>query len=431
LEAYMSRSTLANSLDQQVDSLINFLSIAGRRVTPDQVRELCRRLPSDHKVAARQLKISLQSLGVELKHTHALKAVSEMRGVGGFLGSDSATRWDVASWFDDAPAISARRELFTDLGRACDQICARIREQFERGDEPLIRFQISNNAVEIRTVGDPYKGWRAVVVATETDAHTCEFGIERQLRLGERLRRLVEGELGGWLDGIACLDAEKNRRGGIVIAVDGMVEGVAHESEMLCMLSELLGESENWPSAQPSIDRYGRRLELQTQNDDLSWTPITDSDWQALNSRHSSFTQRHEEPFAEWVEQRLTTSTLERFAPETLNVSTMEKARLSKQLSDLDVAARLNVPIDVWMTYKSNRELPVTLFRALRDTLGMTSENELLGEAQGTIRMPLPRHEDIAMFASRIDTVEVSECEDAPQLASLSGILCAGPFIEA
>jgi hypothetical protein len=278
----MSRATLANSLDQQVDSLINFLSKGGHSVAADQVREICRRLAPDHKAAARQLKLSIRSLGVGLKHTHALKAVTEMRGAGGFLGSDDAERWDVASWFDDAPAISARRELYADLGKACDQICARIREQFERGDQPLIRFEVSPSAVEIRTVGEPNKGWRAVVVATDADAFTCEFGLERQARLGERLRRLVEGELCGWLDGIACLDVENNRRVGLSICVDGKVTEIAHESQILCMLSDLLDESDKWPSGQPAFDRYGRRLELQTQSDDCSWTPISERAAQAL-----------------------------------------------------------------------------------------------------------------------------------------------------
>jgi hypothetical protein len=426
----MSRSTLANSLDQQVNSLIAFLSIANHQIVLDQVRELCRRLPTNHKVAARQLKLSLKSLGVEIKHTHALKAVTQMRGASGFLGSDDAIRWDVASWFDDAPAISARRELFTDLGKACDQVCARIREQFERGDEPLIRFRIDSRAVEIQTVGEPNKGWRAVIVATDSLAAPCEFGIEQQIRLGERLRRLIEGDLGGWLDGIACLDPETNRRGGLAISIDGKVGDICHESQMLCMLADLLDTETNWSAAQPSFDRYGQRLDLLTQMDNFNWVPVADSVWQGLYSRQNSFEQRHEEPFAQWIADRVTTSAVERFAPETLNLTIVEKARLLMQLSDSDIAEKLRVPLDQWLSYKSAGELPVTLFRPLREAIGLGSENDLLGEAEGTVRMPLPRHEDIGIFLSRFDTVEVPESEGTQQLAQRLRRLCATPFAE-
>jgi len=101
---------------------------------------------------------------------------------------------------------------------------------------------------------------------------------------------------------------------------------------------------------------------------------------------------------------------------------------LQAQLSDQQIAASLALSLEQWLTYKSTKTLPVRLFRPLRDTFGLPSENELLGEAAPTVRMPLPRHEDIAMCLTRFDHIEVSSDTAHPALAQELGRLCAQPF---
>lgn len=163
----LSSSHSSSSPETQASSLIAFLAEGQHHLAEDDARLICAQLPADNKLAARQLKQFLSGKGVAIKHTHALRAVAQLRGSSGYMGLGDATRWEVASWVLDAPAVSARRELFSDLGKACDQLCARLREQFDPGDAPLVQFRPSANAVQIEGIGDPHPTWRVVLVAVD------------------------------------------------------------------------------------------------------------------------------------------------------------------------------------------------------------------------------------------------------------------------
>lgn len=424
----LSSSHSSSSPETQASSLIAFLAEGQHHLAQDDARLICASLPVDNKLAAKQLRQLLAGKGVSIKHTHALRAVAQLRGSPGYLGLADATRWEVASWVLDAPAVSARRELFPDLGKACDQVCARLREQFDPGDAPLLRFQASENAVLIEGIGDPNPTWRVVLVAVDAKGSVREFGLERQLRLAERARRLVEGEFGGWLDGIVALDAAQDVAAQAMLQVEGQPDVVASDAALLAEIEE---RSERWPDAtapEDVLDAQGRRLMLSARGSTGGPAALSASGWNALYARYQAFVRRNEHTFSDWWHQRQQEAMQARFAPEPLNTAALEVARLRRGLSHEDIALALNIESHVWREHVEAGELPVAWFTPLRRVLGLASENELLDVDPRARSIPLPRHEDIGMFLSRFEVVEPDGDQGREGLLPRLERVCQVPF---
>lgn len=412
----------------QASSLIAFLAEGQHHLAQDDARLICALLPADNKLAARQLRQFLAGKAVSIKHTHALRAVAQLRGSPGYLGLGDATRWEVASWVLDAPAVSARRELFQDLGKACDQLCARLCEQFDPGDAPLLHFQASANAVLIEGIGDPHPTWRVVLVAVDAKGAVREFSLERQLRLAERVRRLVEGEFGGWLDGIVALDAAQDLTAQAMLQIEGQPDVVASDA---ALLAEIEDRSERWPDATAPADvsdAQCRGLTLSVRVGEGAPAALSASGWNALRARYQAFDRRNEQAFSEWWRQRQQEAAHARFAPEPLNTAALEVARLRRGLSHEDVALALGTEPHVWREHVEAEELPVAWFTPLRRLLKLASENELLSVDQRARSIPLPRHEDIGMFLSRFELLEADGNQGGEGLLCRLERVCQVPF---
>lgn len=424
----LSSSHSSSPPETQVNSLIAFLAEGQHHLAQDDARLICAQLPADNKLAAKQLRQFLATKGVSIKHTNALRAVAQLRGSPGYLGLGNATRWEVASWALDAPAISARRELFPDLGKACDQVCARLREQFDPGDAPLLHFQVSTNAVVIEGIGDPHPTWRVVLVAVDVTGAPREFGLDQQLRLAERVRRLVEGEFGGWLDGIVALDAVQDLTAKVMLQVEGQPDVVGSDA---ALLAEIEDRSDRWSDATaPDVvsDAEGRRLTLSIRTGEATSMALSARGWNELHTRYQAFDRRNEQTFSEWWHQRQQEAAQARFAPEPLNTAALEVARLRRGLSYEDVALALGVEPDAWREHIEAEELPVAWFTPLRRVLGLASENELLGVDQRARSIPLPRHEDIGMFLSRFEALEADGDQSGEDLQRRLEHMCQVPF---
>lgn len=418
----------SSSPETQASSLIAFLAEGQHHLAQDDARLICAQLPADNKLAARQLKQFLAGKDVSIKHTHALRAVAQLRGSPGYLGLGDATRWEVASWALDAPAVSARRELFPDLGKACDQVCTRLREQFDPGDAPLLHFQASADAVLIECVGNPNPTWRVVLVAVDAKGATREFGLEQQLRLAERVRRLAEGEFGGWLDGIVAPNAAQNAAAQAMLQAEGLPDIVASDAPLL---AEIEDRSEQWPDAtvpKDVSDTEGRRLTLSVRIGEGVPEALSASGWNALHARYQAFDRRNEQTFSEWWHQRQQEAAQARFAPEPLNTAALEVARLRRGLSHEGVALALGIEPNVWREHVEAEELPVAWFTPLRRVLGLTSENELLGVDERSTSIPLPRHDDIGMFLSRFEALEANGDQGGADLLRRLEHVCQVPF---
>ncbi|KAB1448546.1 hypothetical protein [Bordetella bronchiseptica] len=424
----MSLARSMGSPDAQAASLVAFLAQAQHQLSLDTARTVCAALPRDNKLAAKQLKQALAGLSIPLKHTHALKAIAQLRGAPGHLGLGDATRWEIASWIQRAPAVSPRREVLQDLGQACDQLCARIREQFDPGTAPFVHLHITEQAVEIEAMGEPSHAWRAIILAISPEHEPRIFDMDQQIRLTERLRRLIEGELGGWLDGVVSLDAAQDRGAEIALSINGQTVAAGTEAPVLAHLETRITDLPHVGNDMPLVDAQHQRLALIVRRIGQPEGPMRATAWRSLHARYRAFVRRHERDFAAWWEQRHDEGMQEQFAPEPLVVEAVEAAQVRRGISDATLAERLRLSVDAWKEYMHARTLPVALFPVLAQVLGLASENELLGAENDMVRIPLPRHEDIGMFLSRFEIVEVVPQEGAAALAQQLARQCEADF---
>lgn len=190
-------------LQEQALALLTFMAARDNVITAPQAMTALDGLPIDPKPAAKELRRRLKALGVDIQHTHALKAVAQARDSLGYLGLDEQLQYDVASWSSDAPGISCERVRFLSFAAAADEACRRIREQYE-GDPPFGVLMVNRDEMLfVGTSAATISFWRVLLVPMGPDGKESPFREVRPLeRLAERLRRLVEGQLGGWLDGM-------------------------------------------------------------------------------------------------------------------------------------------------------------------------------------------------------------------------------------
>ena len=181
-------------LQEQSLSLVAFLAARDNILTASQAASALDGLPDDPKPAAKELRGRLKALGVDIQHTHALKAIAEARAAGGYLGLGEQLQYDVASWSADAPGISCERVRLTSFAAAADEVCRRIRENYE-DDPPFGVLQVS--PAELLFVGTSAATgslWRVLLVPMGPEGKESPFREVLPLeRLAERLRRLVEG----------------------------------------------------------------------------------------------------------------------------------------------------------------------------------------------------------------------------------------------
>ena len=397
-------SATAPPLDEQARSLVTFLAAAGHTLDEREAERLCAALPPDPKAAAKQLKAGLSAHRVDIKHTHALKAVALVRAGTGFLDLSDQTRWQVAAWFDEAPGVSAVLRGHRHLRLAVEDLCERLRVQFEPGEEPLVRLSASPQAVELKVVGEPGDGWAALLVATGPDGSPAAFAAQEQVTLAERLRRQVEGGMGGWLDGLLSADAPS--RAGPAL----------RESALLCSL-EAAATEEELPQDVPDVlaGQYG----------------LTRPQWDALRKRHAAFVRRHDQSFFDWVEVRTDPATRLRFAPQPFKAGLVETARVRLGLVPSDLARALGLDLHEWLACLEQGVLRVRLFPLLAQALHLASPNELQYEPRRSPMIPLPTADDLGAWLGRLDAV-VDAYEGGPAvpqaMSDALSRLCEQPF---
>lgn len=387
-------SPMGRVLSAQALSLAEFLAAHNHSIDAADALRVCASLDEDPKSAARELKPALEPLGVSLKHTHALKAVADMRHSESFLGLASGVHWDIASWVDDAMGVGANRKLHSKLGAASDDLCRRLRDQFEPQHEPWVMVVATPVALELRAIGTHSTCWRSVLVATNQDGEPCEFPLASLQRLGERLRRLVEGELFGWLDG--CRHLQNGTR------------------------------AEN---VQFHTPRPGSEWAILRNRDGTQRSAALDG---ALQKRIDAFDRRHDQSLGEWLLERESAAAGSQFAPVGLDVARLEIARVQRNGGHADLAVAANLSQQDWENCLNGRHLPARAFKGVADALHI-SPNDLLVDERKRPSIPLPRHNDIGAWLSRLDAVVAPYDESSSVLRDLAkrlGALCATRFGE-
>ncbi len=402
----------ARPIADQARSILGFLAAHGHRLSEHDACQACLNLPPDSKQAAKQLRINLASYGVDIKHTHALKAVSVAREADGFLGLDTSPQYEVASWSPDAPGVSAERKGFAAFSDAADEVCIRLREQYE-GDSPWVRLQSRSTHLLLSGASELTGSvWHILLALAQSEGAKVTFPAQPPLeRFAERIRRLVEGELGGWLDGFFDVKQafEQGDFSSTTRAESSLPDLAGFSNE--CLPSQLpsLGETTGWQLCEP----------------------LSFAEWNQFRSRYDRFFKRQSTPLFQWVSGIQQQTQEPRFEAVPLHLTRLNAAMAAKGLSWHDLHLRLGTPHHQVMIDFQDGKGSLAYLPALAEALDIADPNTLLAPTRSSPRIPLPLHSDIGMWLSRIDAV-VPEREFLPQVqrdwVERLSTFCAVPY---
>lgn len=377
--------------------LIAFLRVAGHTLDPARAAAISTSLPPDLKTAARQLRQQLLDVGIELKHTHALKAVSEAKGSGAH-SSAGKPRWEVATWVVDAPAVSARRRRVSSIGQAAELVIERLREQADPGDCPLIQL-LQGDYLQVNIVGQPCPGWRAVLVQTDTAGNVIPIDDAGRGRFAERVRRFVEGAPAGWVSGVLHPVAATVTYS---LTIRGVTVDYPDEESFVRQLSNVLGPE--------FVDLNPRQIAIQAgllqpmvKIGETNWQPLELDCLVKLTSRLQSLERSTSAGFAAWLDATYEEA-YSTFGPEPLNGALVRAEMKRKALSNAQVAFGLGLSIPLWEEHLQRGYMPLSLFPKLASALGNVSADSLLGRPERPLaRIPIRDVQSLSLFLGKFE----------------------------
>jgi hypothetical protein len=374
-------SSAARPLEDQARSLIEFLANHGHQLAPADAARICSRLPDDHKPAAKALRAELAELNVDIKHTHALKALTVARGAAGYLGLASDVGYEVASYSLDAPSVSAERKTFTSFADAADEVCARIRSDFE--DAPPFAKLATRPDHLLMTLSSEATGanWNFVLAARKSGSKGRFNDVAELQRFAERLRRLVEGELGGWLDGV--YDVE---------------QGHADDASDVLLMSR--DESDLWRLCGISESTSATQMAAQPNPWPSTTIPLSAEQWAKFVKRSATFAERHEQAVPGWVRHVRAITSEARFEPVKLDVTAVDEARGGWAWQDIAMRLQHLGFSQALATEPAKGRADLRVVFALSRILEVADPNDLLPAAAVSPRIPLTVHADIASWLS-------------------------------
>lgn len=400
------QSTLA--LDAQAHALVEFVRASSHELPHSTAIQICQTLTGPDKLAARQLRDLLSAQGIELKHMHTLKALNVLRGIRTYRAPDAQIRWEAAAWFADAPAASAVRGSFSSLASTADFLCKKLGKDL--ADEELefaySTLEATACSVELAFVGNPYPNMRWIVCCTNQHGAGVDFPIEQQAKLAERMRRLIEGRFGGWIDGVFSLHTFQRRDAKLVLKEGSATVASGTEKDILAWLESRDGDDIRNRSVFPA--RVGANpLALYIVPPNESGRRLEDAHLDKLWTRYKSFIRKNNELVSSLTGERIAEEQEDRFIPPSFHVSvaTTTIARLGLTLPE--VASRLSIDKTLLQKYFDQSVLPVRFIPPLANMLGLESANALYAEPDTMPRSKLDDPKSVALVLTRFEHVEV------------------------
>ncbi len=404
------------SLAEQAQALVEFLAVHAHALGASEAATALSGLDSDAKLAAKELRVRLRAHGVDIKHTHALKAVAVVRGTLGVLGLASQERWALYSWSPEAPAISAQPARFNSIRAAADELCRRIRSEFE-GANPSVDLTLSRTAFRLHATslatGAP---WKTILVRQDGAGQALEIPFLEAKHLAERVRRLAEGEMHGWVGGIYALEHVYGAEVGAVEPDSVML--LSHDGLLVDEVMKAAGvvRAEDLPEVMPRLSTWRDQPALSQEA------------WAALRKRCILFYEKHGQLPEDWSVDQLATPD---FNGTPINLK-LVKARceyLGLSFARLEMKAGTGGNIEDAL---SRGQLNLSDMAGVARVLGLDGPNSLLVKTGSAPRIPLKTSRELAIWLSRMDKLDVDVGEAAPAAShSLQVGLrtqCAIPF---
>lgn len=366
-------SRIATSVEAQASILVSFLAQANQTLSPFSAVQICSAMYTAKIPKARFLKGALAVQGISLKHTSCLKALALMEGFTGHV-SRPKREWLVAHYILDAPATNPKvRNHRKCLGASAD-LCASLVKEFSKTPEaPLGRVVHSPDFIEFVFIGSPRPGARYILACKNEDGTPSPLTDGEIPRVVERVRRVVEGELKGWLDGAAKIPLN----GLLCIIKDGVLLSSGAESTVLATL-ERDGNSEHSSYSRGELPNVLRHFAFGLL-DSNSHAPVPIEDdvvaglWRRLQAFYR-FNQRDLTTFTEGRKNEQVKSDVTRYK---INAERLREELSARNISPEQAAGLAALTLEEWESALSQKALPRDALLCLAEGMGLSSANDI------------------------------------------------------
>jgi hypothetical protein len=400
-------SRIAPSLEAQASVLVSFLSQAQHALALDAALEICDSMRAAKEPAARFLKAALANQRIELKHTSCLKALALMEGFEGHVARPKPS-WVVARYIFDAPAITPKVKNHSKSTDATADLCARLAEDLaDSKDLPYVQVVRNADYLEFIVIGEPQPGARYILACKSPDGSASEIEEAKALNAVERVRRLVEGQFRGWLDGAAKIPADI--AGTLRLLKDGqpMAEGLESEILAACERDDDFDDTglETVPLLTLPVSARRYRVFHVTAGD--VQTPADEVFVERLWRRLEGFYRKTTVGFSLFVSRRLREQNEGRFHYDGIDTGRLVVELAKQDVTVQEAKAIAGMSDEEWSTMMEREEVPRETLLKLAGRLQLPA-NALYEDLRNSPWMPVVDGEEIALWMRNFDHMELS-----------------------
>lgn len=399
-------SRIAIPLEAQASALVSFLAQAKHSLSLETALEICGSMRTAKEPAARFLKAALAGRNIEVKHTSCLKALALMDGFDGHV-SRPKHEWVVAQYTFDAPAITPKVKRYRRSTDATADICTRLVEDLAGAKEcPYAHVLWNADYLEFVFVGEPLPGARYILACKNRDGSATTIGGQDVLSAVERVRRVIEGQFRGWLDGAAKTLLDNGAR--LRLLKDGEPLADGQESDVLAACereSDFVLEAESLLSFPAAMRRY-QVLRVPAEDDKAA--PADDAIVERMWRRLEAFYRFNDKDFSWFLSQRRGEQEEGRFDKDGIDTDRLRVLLAARSFSAEAAASMADMSLVEWNSMMETEEAPRETVLKLSEWLRLSSANELYFDSRNPVWMPVSDGEEIALWMRNFDHLHLS-----------------------
>ena len=399
-------SPIALPMEAQASALVSFLAPAQHTLSFDTALEICSAMRVAKEPAARYLKAVLARYGIELKHTSCLKALALMDGFDGHV-SRPKPAWVVAQYTFDAPANTPRVKRHNKSTEASSALCTRLAKELEGSKtSPYARVSRNPEYLEFVFLGEPQGGARFILACKSPDGSACEMPEDEVASAIERVRRVIEGQFRGWLDGALRVPVAK--AGILCLLKDGVGVASGFESDVLaaCERDDDFALEDEPLLGLPVSSRRYRVAHVLATNGEL--VPMEDEIVERMWRRLEAFYRGNEVDYSWFVAQRLKEEAEALFYSDGVDTKRLMDGLARQNLTAEDAQACLGMNQEEWAALMESEKVSRRDLFMLCGLLELSSANELYFDLRVPAWLPTKGGEEIALWMRNFDHFRLS-----------------------
>jgi hypothetical protein len=400
-------SRIALPLEAQASALVSFLSQAQQALPLETALEICGLMRTAKEPAARFLKSALANQRIELKHTSCLKALALMEGFEGHVSRPKLS-WVVARYIFDAPAITPKVKKHSKSTDATADLCSRLADDLaDSKDSPFVRVVRNADYLEFIVIGEPQPGARYLLACKNPDGTAAEIEEAKALNAVERVRRLVEGQFRGWLDGSAKIPAEM--AGNLRLLKDGerVAEGLESDILAACERDEDFDDTGLETVPLLTLPVSTRRYRVFHVKPGAMEMPADEALVERLWRRLEAFYRNNDVGFSWFVSRRQEEQNEGRFHYDGIDTGRLVVALARQDVTVKEAKAVAGMSDEQWSVMMHTEEVPRETLLKLAERLQLPA-NELYEDLRNPVWMPVADGEEIALWMRNFDHLELS-----------------------